>query len=307
VNSQAKNIRTSRLESIGSTSHVLAVESRVDSVRAQSRSWRREGHQVALIPTMGALHAGHLSLIEQARAQGADRVIVSIFVNPTQFGKDEDLDRYPRDLEGDLEMLRSMDVDLVFTPSVDTMYPNGSQTTVTVGHLSRHLCGLSRPGHFAGVATVVSILFHSTEPDVAVFGEKDFQQLQIIRQLVCDQHMPTRIVSAPIIREADGLAMSSRNAHLSGQERVASRALYRALTEIQAMVAQGERDVSILTRHLRSTCVDAGGRVDYASVVDPTTLSALTYLTAPARALLAVQFGATRLIDNAPIGNIESV
>ncbi len=304
---RAKNIRINRLELLDSTSHVVPVESRVDSVRAQSRRWRREGHKVALIPTMGALHAGHLSLIEQARAKGADRVIVSIFVNPTQFGKDEDLDRYPQDLEGDLEMLRSVDVDLLFAPSVDTVYPSGCQTTVTVEHLPQHLCGLSRPGHFDGVATVVSILFHTTEPDLAVFGEKDFQQLQVIRQMVRDQHMPTRIVSAPIVREADGLAMSSRNAHLSGQDRVAACSLHRALTEAQAMVAKGERDVSILTRQMRSTCVRVGGRIDYASIVDPTKLSDLIHVNAPARALLAVYFGSTRLIDNAPIGNIESL
>ncbi len=267
-------------------------------VRSASRAWRAAGLTVGFVPTMGALHAGHLSLIGAAREAGAQRIAASIFVNPTQFGADEDLDAYPADSAGDAAKLSAAGVDLLFRPTSHTIYPPGSETAVSLARLPNHLCGLSRPVHFGGVATVVSLLFNIVEPDVAVFGEKDFQQLQVIRRMVRDLHFPIRVVGAPIIREPDGLAMSSRNAYLRGADRERARCLYTALEWAAAQAAGGVRAVAILIDGMRRICEDAGGDVDYIEVVDPESLESLDRIESSARALLAVQVGPARLIDN---------
>lgn len=269
----------------------------VDEVRASSREWRAQGLTVGLVPTMGALHAGHLSLVERARAAGADRVIVSIFVNPTQFAPGEDLASYPRDTAGDIAKLGSVGVDAVFLPSVETIYPPLSRTVVGVSGLSERLCGASRPHHFGGVATVVTMLLNIAEPDVAVFGEKDFQQLQIIRRLVADLHLPVRIVGAPIVREADGVAMSSRNAYLTPAERQRASALSEALSAAVSAVDGGERDPARLVALMRSICARAG-TIDYVEVVDRRTLEPTPRIDEFSHALVAVQVGRARLIDN---------
>ena len=208
-------------------------------LRAWSRAQRRQDQVVGFVPTMGALHEGHLSLVRAARDAGADKVVASIFVNPTQFAPGEDLDAYPRDLDGDLSKLTALGVDAVFLPTVDSIYPAGSQTTVTLAHLPRVLCGVDRPTHFQGVATVVSLLFHIVEPDLAVFGEKDFQQLQVIRRMVRDLWFDVRVVGAPIVREHDGLAMSSRNAYLTTEERQRALCLSSALHSAEQMALSG--------------------------------------------------------------------
>lgn len=268
------------------------------AVRAQSREWRAAGLTVGFVPTMGALHAGHLSLVARAREAGADRVVASIFVNPTQFGPTEDLAAYPRDAAGDASKLEGAGVNLLFTPAVETIYPPGSETFVTLERLPHHLCGASRPTHFRGVATVVTLLFNIVEPDVAVFGEKDFQQLQLLRKLVRDLHFPIRVVGAPIVREPDGLAMSSRNAYLGPDERRRARCLSEALALAEARLAAGVGSTAALTAAMASHCAAAGGDVDYAAIVDEETLEPLTAVDRPARAALAVRIGPARLIDN---------
>ncbi len=280
----------------------MIITSSVDGVRQEVRRLQREGARVGFVPTMGALHAGHLTLVEEARRAGATRVVASVFVNPTQFGPGEDLDAYPRDPEGDAEKLRSVGTDVLFLPPVAVMYPPGAETRVTLERLPQHLCGLSRPHHFGGVATVVTGLLNVVGPDLAVFGEKDFQQLQVVRRLVRDLHMPVQVVGGPIVREADGLAMSSRNAYLSPSERARAVCLHQALTDAAEAVAAGERGAAALEAAMRSRCAAAGGEVEYAVVVDPDTLDALSEVgPSGARALLAVRFGRTRLIDNAPL------
>lgn len=276
----------------------MRIDYTVETVRAASRAWRREGLRVGFVPTMGALHAGHLSLVDAARSAGADRVVVSIFVNPTQFGPGEDLGAYPRDPDGDAARLRRLGVDLLFEPDAATIYPPGSETSVSLGRLPRHLCGRSRPVHFGGVATVVALLFNIVEPDLAVFGQKDYQQLQVIRRLVSDLHFAIEIVGAPIAREANGLAMSSRNAYLSADERARAGCLYRALTWARDQVGAGEKAAERLRAGMRRICEEAGGVVDYIHIVNPETLDDVEQLDAPARGVLAVQMGRARLIDN---------
>ncbi len=274
------------------------------SGEAQRRclAWRAEGLRVGLVPTMGYLHEGHLALVRLARER-ADRVVVSIFVNPTQFGPDEDLAHYPRDEAGDLAKLERTGVDLVFFPSRDELYPPGHETTVSLARLPNHLCGLSRPVHFGGVATVVTKLLAICLPQVAVFGEKDYQQLLVIRKLTRDLFFPTEIVSAPTVREPDGLAMSSRNAYLSADERRRARVLFETLCWARAEVARGERDSRRLGALMRQRIESRGGVVDYVAIVDHETLDELERidpgaLERGAHAALAVRFGATRLIDN---------
>jgi pantoate--beta-alanine ligase len=268
----------------------------VPEVRAAVRAARAAGQRVGFVPTMGALHDGHLSLVTLARERGAAFVVVSVFVNPTQFGPNEDFAAYPRDLDGDADKLRSVRADVVFFPDVETIYPPGAETRVSLDAIPKHLCGLDRPHHFGGVATVVTGLLNIVQPDLAVFGEKDFQQLQVIRRLVRDLHLPVEIVGAPISREADGLAMSSRNAYLSPDERRRALALSTALSGARAAADAGVRDLRQLEAAMREVCEASGGQVDYAAVVDPDTLDPATSL--PARALVAVRFGRTRLIDN---------
>jgi len=263
---------------------------------------RRQGRRVGLVPTMGFLHRGHTSLMEACRAR-TDTHLVSIFVNPTQFGPGEDLARYPRDLDGDLGKCREAGMDAVFTPEPGAMYPEGHRTFVEVTRLQDGLCGARRPGHFRGVATVVTQLFALARPHVAVFGEKDFQQLQIIRRLAVDLHLGVEVVGMPIIREADGLAMSSRNAYLSPPERSRALALSRGLAAARARWAAGERGAAALQEAVRAELAAAEVREDYVALVTPDTLEDLQRADrGDARLLVAGFVGKTRLIDNTAIG-----
>ncbi|MCL6621794.1 MAG: pantoate--beta-alanine ligase [Syntrophobacterales bacterium] len=263
-----------------------------------ARQWRREGRIIAFVPTMGYFHPGHLSLMEYGRTRG-DRLVVSLFVNPTQFGPSEDLDRYPRDLARDTELARQVGVDVLYTPTAAEMYPPGYQTYVTVEELSRGWCGASRPGHFRGVATVVLKLFHQVQPQVAVFGEKDYQQLALIRRLVRDLDLEVEVVGRPIVREPDGLAMSSRNSYLSPEERARALCLYRGLCAARDLAATGERRAAPLVAAAREIITATPGtRLDYLGLVDPDTLEAVEVLKGAARLLGAVWVGSTRLIDN---------
>ncbi len=263
---------------------------------------KRADRTVGLVPTMGALHEGHVSLIRKAREE-CDYVTVSIFVNPTQFGEGEDLDKYPSTLDKDLEVCDREGVDLVLTPTNEGMYPSGHTTWVEVGALSQKLEGLSRPGHFRGVTTVVSKLFSIFLPDRAYFGRKDLQQLVVIRRMVRDLNFSVKVVACPTVREKDGLAMSSRNAHLSGEEREAALCLHAALDAFEKRVAGGERDVNKLMEVLSESIITEPLAVlDYAAIVDPETLEDEKEIAAGAggevAAALAVWIGNTRLIDN---------
>jgi pantoate--beta-alanine ligase len=271
----------------------------IGEVRRGVREVRRGGGTVALVPTMGYLHQGHLSLVDRAR-ELADRVAMSIFVNPMQFGPTEDLDRYPRDLERDLELARGRGVDLVFAPTVAEMYPRGEpQVSVIPGALAERMEGAVRPGHFRGVLTVVAKLFGIFQPDVAVFGQKDFQQAALIRRMAADLDFGVRVEVAPTVREPDGLAMSSRNVYLSPEERERARALSRGLERGRALFAAGERDAAALRAALWSALAVPGVEPEYAEVVDPLTLQPVA-AAAPGTALLvAARVGRTRLIDNA--------
>ena len=263
---------------------------------------RANGKKLGLVPTMGALHDGHLALIREAKKQ-ADHVTVSIFVNPTQFGPNEDFEEYPRTLEADTEALTSLGgVDAVFAPSSEEMYPFGvpPYTTVHVRDLDKHLCGAFREGHFEGVMTVVTKLFLACRPDLAVFGQKDAQQLAILRRMTREMGFGIEIVGYPIVREADGVAMSSRNRYLSKEERNQATVLYKALNEVSSLVESGERDASALVDAMQETVATAPlARLQYAELVDAETLQPVTTLK-PGRylAALAVFFGETRLIDN---------
>lgn len=259
---------------------------------------RSAGRSIGFVPTMGYLHAGHLALAARARTEN-DVVVVSIFVNPTQFGPAEDLARYPRDLPRDLKLCEEAGVDLVFAPEPGEMYPAGFQTHVEVENLSRGLCGARRPGHFRGVATVVVKLFNIVQPTRAYFGEKDAQQLRVIRRLVRDLDLPLTIVPVPTVREPDGLAMSSRNVYLSAEERRAALVLYRALRLAEDLFARGERDAAAIAAGMEALiAAEPLARMDYLEVVDDETLEPVQKLERPALVALAVYFGKTRLIDN---------
>lgn len=262
----------------------------------------RAGRRIALVPTMGFLHEGHASLLREGRKQG-DVLVLSIFVNPIQFGRNEDLDRYPRDMERDCKIAAECGVDVVFTPSAADMYPEGFQTGVTVRDIALPLCGASRPGHFDGVATVVTKLFNIVRPDVALFGNKDYQQLAVIRRMTADLNMPVDIVGMPIVREADGLAMSSRNAYLNPAERQSALCLFRAIRRTRELFASGERSVAVLVREARALIEqEAAATIDYVEFRDGVML--LEQETADAGTLmaLAVKIGHTRLIDNTVLG-----
>lgn len=261
---------------------------------------RREGVTVGFVPTMGALHDGHLSLV-RASMNRADVTVVSIFVNPTQFAPTEDLAAYPRDMERDLELLRAEGVDFIFTPSAAKMYREEAGVTVDPGAIAERWEGQSRPHHFGGVATVVTKLFNIVLPDIAFFGEKDYQQLRVIEQLVGDLDMPITVVGRPIVREVDGLAMSSRNVYLSPKERERALALCLALESACEAVAWGERDVAKLEVTMAQHLDRADADTEYAVVVDARTLEPLRKLDRPARALIAARVGDTRLIDNVAI------
>jgi pantoate--beta-alanine ligase len=274
------------------------VAATVAEVRRAVADARRRGLTVGLVPTMGALHEGHASLLRVARAE-AGFVVVSVFVNPTQFGPNEDFSRYPRPLEKDLEVCAREGVDLAFVPEAATVYPPDFRTFVEVQGMQDVLCGASRPGHFRGVATVVLKLFNIVQPHVAYFGQKDAQQARVIRQMVRDLDVPVEVRGCPIVRAPDGLALSSRNEYLDPEQRRHATVLYRALAEARARVEAGERDAATVRRHLVERLASAPGAVvDYAAVVDYDTLEPLDRLRGQVLIALAVKFGATRLIDN---------
>lgn len=270
----------------------------VQEVRQHLEVCRKGGETIALVPTMGALHAGHASLITSARARGGI-VAVSIFVNPFQFGPNEDYQRYPRPIEKDIEVCERMGADLVFSPEVEDIYVSEQRTFIEVTRLGDHLCGPFRPGHFRGVATVVAKLFNVVRPDRAYFGEKDYQQLCIIRRMVEDLNLGIEIVPAPTYRDEDGLALSSRNAYLDPDERAAAPALYRALTAARAMIEGGERNAQIV-REASAWMLDAEERVrtEYFEIVDPVELQPVEEITGEVRIAGAIWIGKTRLIDN---------
>jgi pantoate--beta-alanine ligase len=271
-------------------------------LRHECDAMRARGLRVGFVPTMGALHQGHLDLVRCAKSH-ASFVVASIFVNPTQFGPSEDLARYPRDLEGDTAKLASVGTDVVFAPGAAEMYPEGDETRVRVGSLAEPLCGARRPGHFEGVATVVAKLFGIVGPCLAVFGRKDYQQLLVVRRLVRDLFLSIEVIGHPIVREPDGLAMSSRNAFLSGAERARALAIVRGLNEAALQFAKGERDARKLERAARKPLEEAASSIDYVEVRDSETLAPVIRVSAE-RALLAVacRVGATRLIDNVVLG-----
>ena len=274
----------------------------VSEMRALGRSAKSSGKRLGLVPTMGALHAGHLSLVRAARAK-SDVVAASIFVNPTQFGPNEDFARYPRNLEDDCAILEREGVHLVFTPSVEEMYPQGSVTWVTVEGLSDRLCGKSRPGHFRGVTTVVAKLFHVIEPDFAFFGQKDAAQHAIIRHMVRDLHMPVSVEVCPIVREPDGLALSSRNAYLNPEERKSALVLHRSLLRVQRLYQSGDRDAATLISAAKNELsTDATVRLDYFEIVNPDTLEPQSQVEGKTLVAVAAFVGKTRLIDNVVLG-----
>ena len=283
----------------------------IHEMREASRTVRRAGKRLGFVPTMGALHEGHLSLVRAARG-ACDVVAASIFVNPTQFGPTEDLAKYPRSFERDREMLEREGVELLFAPSVEEMYPAGAVTWVTVEELSGKLDGRSRPGHFRGVTTVVAKLFHIVEPDSAFFGQKDAAQVAIIRKMVRDLNLPVEIVVCPIVREADGLAMSSRNAYLDRQQRKRALALHRSLMRVQQLVDAGEHDAAKLVAAGREEfgrdefAGENSVRLDYFEIVDPDTLDRVEDVSSGALVAVAAFVGNTRLIDNILLGKTSS-
>jgi pantoate--beta-alanine ligase len=271
----------------------------IAEVRAEVVKARRQGKAVAFVPTMGALHAGHAALVRAAAGGPSAFVVVSVFVNPTQFGPTEDFAKYPRTLDADRKVCAEAGADLIFAPGVGEMYPGRSVTFVEVTELEDELCGASRPGHFRGVCTVVLKLLNIVAPDVAHFGAKDFQQARIIRQMVRDLNVPVEVRVEPTVREPDGLALSSRNRYLTPEQRAAAPGIYRALQAVRDRAAGGERDVAALEVALRADLAALpGARVDYARIMDADRLRPLEHLDRPAVAAVAVYLGDTRLIDN---------
>jgi pantoate--beta-alanine ligase len=270
----------------------------IQDIRQYVADKRAAGRRIGFVPTMGYLHAGHLSLVERGKRE-ADIVIMSIFVNPLQFGPNEDLDQYPRDLERDLQLAETVGVDAVFAPSVREMYPHQQLTFINTELLTDNLCGASRPGHFRGVTTVVGKLFNIVQPDKAFFGQKDAQQVRVIQQMVADLNMPVAVIGCPIVREADGLAMSSRNVYLSPEERRQALILNQSLTEAQKLFEQGERSADVLTDYVsRRIQLAPFAKIDYVKLVDLQTLSDIREISGESLLAVAVRFGGTRLIDN---------
>jgi pantoate--beta-alanine ligase len=270
----------------------------IEEMRCWSDAERRQGRSIAFVPTMGFLHEGHLALVREGKRRG-DRLVVSIFVNPAQFAQHEDLAAYPRDLARDRGLLEDEGVDVLFYPSAAEMYPEGHETTVQVEDLSARLCGAVRPGHFRGVATVVAKLFNIVQPRTAIFGSKDYQQLQVIRRMARDLNFTVDIIGHPTVREADGLAMSSRNAYLNRGERQAALCLSRALRHAECLVKHGERRAAAILESVRSEiAAESLARLEYASLSDPESLVELEELGETALLALAVRIGKARLIDN---------
>jgi pantoate--beta-alanine ligase len=271
----------------------------IKSLRSQVKAWRQAGLSVALVPTMGNLHRGHFSLVEKAKTL-ADKVVVSIFVNPMQFGANEDLDSYPRTLDADKQGLADLETDILFIPSVETIYPNGlgAQSFVDVPGISMGYCGGSRPGHFKGVATVVTKLFNLVQPDYACFGEKDFQQLQVVKTMATDLSIPVEIIGVPTMREVSGLAMSSRNGYLSTEERQTAPVLFNTLKHCAQQLKNGNKDFATLENEAKSALEDAGLKPDYFSIAQRDTLKAATLEDTRFVILAAAFLGSVRLIDN---------
>lgn len=269
----------------------------IAEIRAQIGRWKHDGLRVGFVPTMGNLHVGHISLISAA-LQHADRVVASVFVNPTQFGPNEDFDAYPRTLADDQRQLAEAGCHLLFAPSVDEIYPEKNRTWVDVDDLGDYLCGASRPGHFRGVTTVVSKLFNIVQPDIACFGEKDFQQLAIIRRMAKDLFMPLEIIGVPTARNANGLALSSRNGYLSDAEKTQASALYRTLQQIKQRIEDGANDYSALLASASNELSQLGFSMDYLSIADAATLAPATANSNELVIAVAAKLGKTRLIDN---------
>jgi pantoate--beta-alanine ligase len=281
--------------------HTIVTCRSVSELRARVAEWRKGGETVGLVPTMGALHEGHLALVRSAQADNR-RCIATLFVNPTQFGPSEDLTAYPRDEAADRDKLAGLGVDVLFAPGVAEMYAPDAATTVTVGRLTDHLCGPFRPGHFAGVATIVTKLLLQSLPDAAYFGEKDYQQLQVIRRLARDLDIPVRIVGVPTVRDADGLALSSRNTYLSPNERAAAMALPRTLGTIAERLARFPKEVAEQIAWGRDQLRAAGfTKIDYVEVCDAETLQPVTEVRGATRVFAAAWMGRTRLIDNVSV------
>lgn len=277
----------------------------ISTLRTRIRAMREGGQQVALVPTMGALHQGHLPLVFMGRQHGR-RVVTSIFVNPKQFGANEDLGRYPRTEASDVRLLEAAGCDLLFAPTVEEVYPNGFATSVHVGGLGETMEGTSRPGHFDGVTTVVAKLLLMTMPDVALFGEKDWQQLQLIRRMVVDLDLPVEILSVPIARDHDGLALSSRNAFLSAEDRRTAALLPQTLAEATEALGRGDDPTTVLAT-ARQRLRDAGFKLDYLTLADGATLTPLDRPQPHARLFVAAGLGTTRLIDNMSVPSNEQV
>jgi len=276
----------------------MKIHTTINSLRAESRAARVAGKRIGFVPTMGALHDGHLSLIRAAKSR-CDLVVASIFVNPTQFGPNEDLAKYPRTFERDCQLLEKENADLLFAPTAEEMYPQDAVTWVTVEGLSEKLDGRSRPGHFRGVTTVVAKLFHIVDPDIAFFGQKDAAQVAIIRRMVRDMKFPVEIVACPIVREPDGLAMSSRNAYLDSSQRKAALVLSRALWEVERKYKSGERDTNTLIEHGKQLIAkEPAARLDYLELVNADTLDPVAQATPGTMVAVAAYVGNTRLIDN---------
>jgi pantoate--beta-alanine ligase len=274
----------------------------VPELRAAISALRREGKRIGLVPTMGALHEGHLSLVRASKSE-CDATVVSIYVNPSQFGPNEDFSKYPRTLDADLELLAGCQTELVFTPQNADMYPPGFASWVEVGAIAEPLEGQFRPGHFRGVATVVLKLFNLVQADVAYFGQKDYQQSAVIRRMVADLNVPIGVRVCPIVREPDGLAMSSRNRYLSPASRQRALVLWKSLERASELVAAGQRDADKIVNEIRRIILSADdARIDYLAVVDPDTLQPLKTVEKTALALLAVKIENTRLIDNCLLG-----
>jgi len=276
----------------------MTIVTSVRKMQAYSERVRGRGKTISFVPTMGYLHDGHFRLLKEGRKRG-DVLIMSIFVNPTQFGPKEDYAQYPRDMRRDLGYARRAGVDVVFAPTVDGMYPDGFQTSITVAEVTKTLCGPFRPGHFQGVATVVAKLFNIVKPHVALFGEKDFQQLVVIRRMVRDLDMGIEIIGVPTVREKDGLAMSSRNKYLNGEERRAALCLYRSLMKAKKLVRSGERDSKRILREVHSIIkAEPLAKIEYVSLVDKETMKEVKKIDKKTLLAMAVWIGSTRLIDN---------
>lgn len=286
-------------------STIMKLVKTIKEVREVVKSWKEEGLSVGLVPTMGYLHEGHTSLID-ASVRGNDRTVVSIFVNPMQFGVNEDLDSYPRDLEHDANLCKERHVDLIFNPEVAEMYDESFCTYVNMDVLTEDLCGKSRPVHFKGVCTVVNKLFNIVQPDNAYFGQKDAQQLAIIKQMVHDLNMPIKVHGCPIVRESDGLAKSSRNTYLSGEERLSALVLNRAIKLGESLVNGGERDCrKVVSSMVELISSEPLAKVDYVKIVDLKTMQPIDTIDRPILCAIAVYVGKTRLIDNFTFENVN--